>query len=265
LAGWPPRGRVLAALVADEEYASAGAFDFVRRHRADACILTEPSALDLVLAHKGFVWLEVTTRGVAAHGSRWDLGESAIARMAPVIEALTAHDAGELRTRAHPLCGPASLHCATVRGGEGISTYAAECVLGVERRTIPGERTEDVVAELKRVIRAAQRDAEVKVVLTREPMTCPPDAPIAQCVRAAAEEVTGRTPADSGVAYWMDAAVFAAAGVPTVNIGGAGGGAHAAEEYADVASHTALVGVLEEATRRYLGLAAEGAASSLPA
>jgi Peptidase family M20/M25/M40 len=49
-------GRVLIALVADEEYASLGAQDFVRRHNADACILTEPSEGRLVLAHKGFVW-----------------------------------------------------------------------------------------------------------------------------------------------------------------------------------------------------------------
>jgi acetylornithine deacetylase len=49
-------GRVLIALVADEEYASLGAQDFVRRHKADACVLTEPSEGRLVLAHKGFVW-----------------------------------------------------------------------------------------------------------------------------------------------------------------------------------------------------------------
>jgi len=36
-------GRVLLALVADEEHASLGAQDFVRRHRADACVVTEPS------------------------------------------------------------------------------------------------------------------------------------------------------------------------------------------------------------------------------
>ena len=66
------RGRLLLALVADEEYASLGAADFVGRYTADACILTEASALDLALAHKGFVWSRIVTRGRAAHGSRWD-------------------------------------------------------------------------------------------------------------------------------------------------------------------------------------------------
>jgi acetylornithine deacetylase len=62
------------------------------RHRADACLLTEPSDEQLVLAHKGFVWIEVVTHGVAAHGSRWDLGRSAIAEMGGVIAALDRFD-----------------------------------------------------------------------------------------------------------------------------------------------------------------------------
>ena len=133
----PIAGRVLLALVADEEDASAGAVHFVEHHKTDACIVTEPSEGSLVLAHKGFVWLELTTRGVAAHGSRWDLGVSAIGRMARVITALEEFDRDQLRSRTHTLVGPASLHCALVNGGSGWSTYAPECRLKVERRTIP--------------------------------------------------------------------------------------------------------------------------------
>src|SRR4029077_15925567 len=110
-------GRVVVALVADEEYASIGAQDFVKRHRADACVLTEPSEGRLILGHKGFVWAEIVTTGRAAHGSRWDLGISAIARMGKIICALEQFDQNELRKRTHPLVGPASQHCALVRGG----------------------------------------------------------------------------------------------------------------------------------------------------
>ena len=90
-------GRVLVALVADEEYTSIGAQDFVKRHRADACVLTEPSEGRLILAHKGFVWAEIVTTGRAAHGSRWDLGVSAIAKMGRIISALENFDQVELR------------------------------------------------------------------------------------------------------------------------------------------------------------------------
>src|SRR5438105_6412858 len=92
---WP--GKVLVALVADEEYASQGAQRFVERHRADGCILTEGSEGRLVLAHKGFVWIDVVTTGRAAHGSRWDLGRSAIGPMGRIIAALEEFDTRELR------------------------------------------------------------------------------------------------------------------------------------------------------------------------
>jgi acetylornithine deacetylase len=245
------RGRVTAALVADEEYASIGAQDFVRRHHADACILTEPSALELVLAHKGFVWLEVITRGVAAHGSRWETGRSAIAAMARIVTALDDFAAQTLRQRTHPLTGPASLHCGTISGGEGISTYAAACRLEVERRTIPGERAGAVIAELVERIRAVVPDAAIRTLLVREPMTCERDAPIATAVREAAWHVTGRQPAESGVAYWMDAALFAEAGIPTVNIGPSGDGGHAAVEWVDLDSTAACARVLAEAALRF--------------
>src|SRR5262249_26291653 len=110
-------GRVLVALVADEEYASLGAMDFVRRHRADGCIVTEPADGRLIVGHKGFVWARITTAGRAAHGSRWDLGVSAIGRMGRIIAALEEFDRSDLRLRVHPLVGPASMHCARVTGG----------------------------------------------------------------------------------------------------------------------------------------------------
>src|SRR5262245_43544341 len=240
------RGRLMLALVADEEHASLGASHFVRRHRADGCILTEASAGALVLAHKGFVWAEIVTRGRAAHGSRWDLGVSAIGRMGRIISALERFDQEELRARTHPLVGPASMHCALVRGGAGLSTYAPECRLEIERRTLPGETPEGVVDELRAVVRAAGEEAEVTRLLDRPPLTCGRDSGVARCVRAAATSVAGVPPAECGVAYWMDAALFAGAGVPTVNFGPDGAGAHEAVEWVDVASLTTCARVLAE-------------------
>ena len=245
------RGRVMAVLVCDEEYASIGASDFVRRHRADACIVTEPSEGRLILAHKGFVWLELVTRGVAAHGSRWDLGVSAIGRMGRIIAALEELDRTELRRRTHPLVGPASMHCALIEGGTGLSTYAAECRLKVERRTLPGETPAQVVREVEEAVRRAGEEAEIAVLMERAPLECDRDAAIARCVRDAAKAVTGAEPEEAGVAYWMDAAIFAAAGIPTVNYGAAGAGAHAAVEWVDVDSVVTCARVLVEAAKRY--------------
>lgn len=258
------RGRVLLALVCDEEVASLGADDFVRRHPADACILTEPSDGELVLAHKGFVWAELTTSGVAAHGSRWQEGVSAIGRMGRIVAELERFDAGELRRRTHPLLGPASLHCATVAGGSGLSTYAAECRLGVERRTLPGESPEQVRQELEQAVRRAGEEATVELRFHRPPLVCEADAPIARAVRDAASAVTGRPPRESGVAYWMDAAIFAGAGIPAVNYGGGGTGAHAAVEWADLDSCVTTARVLVEAARRFCGAPAGDVATPAP-
>jgi acetylornithine deacetylase len=247
----PPIGRVVAALVADEEHASLGAFDFVRRHTADACIVTEPSEGALVLAHKGFVWAEVVTTGRAAHGSRSDLGISAIGKMGRIIAALEDFDRTELRRRVHPLLGSASLHCALIEGGTGLSTYAPKCRLQVERRVLPGETADQIRQELEGVVRAAGEDASIDVFFSRDPMTCDPQWPIVSAVREAVTDVTGRMPADTGVGYWMDAAVFAAAGIPTVNYGPSGGGAHEDVEWVDVASVARLTEVLIRAAYRF--------------
>jgi acetylornithine deacetylase len=242
---------VLLALVADEEDASAGACDFVSRHRADACIVTEPSEGDLVLAHKGFVWLEVTTEGTAAHGSRWDLGVSAVARMARIVSALDEFDRAELRSRTHALVGPASMHCATIEGGAGWSTYAPSCRLRIERRTIPGETPAQVLREIHDVVRRAGEQANVRIVFDRPPLVSNREDRIVTCVRDAVTAIAGRAPREIGVAYWMDAAIFAAAGVPTVNYGPAGEGAHAAVEWVDTASIVTTASVLVESARRF--------------
>jgi acetylornithine deacetylase len=243
--------RVLLALVADEEHASAGAVDFVRRHRADACILTEPSHGQLVLAHKGFVWAEIVTRGRAAHGSRWELGVSAVGRMGRVIAALEEFDRRDLRRHTHGLVGPASLHCAMVSGGTGWSTYAPECRLKVERRTVPGETPAGVMEELRQVVRSAGEDADVALIFERPPLVCDPETHVARIVRQAAASVHGAPAEEIGVAYWMDAAIFAAAGIPTVNYGPAGDGAHGEVEWVDIDSLVTTARVLVESARRF--------------
>ena len=245
-------GTILAALVADEEYASLGTQHFVAHHSADACIVTEPSEGRLILGHKGFVWAEITTEGHAAHGSRWDLGVCAIARMGRIVAALDEFDRTILRARKHPLVGPASQHCSTIKGGAGLSTYAPSCTLEVERRTLPGETPEQVLEELRSVIATAGEQATVRLILTQPPLICPREARIAQCVRDSIKQIHGRDPEEAGVAFWMDAALFAAAGMETVNYGATGAGAHEAVEWADLDSVVECANILVGAARRFL-------------
>lgn len=244
-------GKLLVALVSDEEYASIGAQHFVEHHKADACILTEASEGKLILAHKGFVWVEIITSGKAAHGSRWDLGESAIGKMGRIVSAFEDFDREVLRKRRHPLVGPASQHCALIQGGTGLSTYSERCSLQIERRTLPGERTEDVLAELRDVIAKSGERAELRCILERPPLTCDREQAIASFVREAARQVTGHLPEEAGVSYWMDAALFAAAGIPTVNYGPGGAGAHEAVEWVDIDSVVQCANVFANAAKMF--------------
>jgi acetylornithine deacetylase len=242
------RGDVLVTAVADEEVASMGTSAVVKGWNADAAIVTEPTELSLCLAHKGFVWLEVETSGVAAHGSRPDLGVDAIARMGRVLVGLDDLAARLSTGASHPLLGHGSVHASLIEGGRELSTYPDRCVLKVERRTLPGEGPAFVRSELQAI---AQGAGDVRVLLARDPSEVPPAHPVVQAVREAATERLGAAPPDIGVSYWMDAAILASAGIPTVTFGPAGEGAHALVEWVDLDSVAACVDVYVAAARKF--------------
>jgi acetylornithine deacetylase len=250
------RGDLVLAAVADEEYASLGTAEVAREVPVHAAIVTEPTELDICIAHKGFVWLEVETAGKAAHGSRFFEGIDANMRMGRFLSRLDRLEQ-ELRTRPpHPLVGPPSLHAPTLHGGSELSTYAASCRLGIERRTVPGETEAGVRAEIEALIeqtRAADPrfQAAVRCLLARNAFEVSPDAPIVSAVRAAATRHLGRSPALIGKPFWMDSAILADAGVETVIIGPIGGGAHTSEEWVDLQSLERLAAILADAAAAY--------------
>ena len=241
-------GDVVVAAVADEEHASIGVQEALRALRADAAIVTEPTELEVVVAHKGFVWSEIEVTGRAAHGSRPHLGVDAIVKMGAVLTGLGELD-HQLAQRTHPLLGRPSVHASLIEGGVELSSYPARCVLGLERRTLPGERGDDVERELAALLarcRAADPDldAELRTLLVREPFEIDERDELVGTVRAAAAEVLPGAPPIGGASYWADSAFIAAAGIPTVLLGSGGAGAHAAEEWVSLADTEAVARIL---------------------
>lgn len=233
-------GELIIAAVVDEEYRSAGTRRLVERGvRADVGIVTEPTSLGIMPAHKGFVWVEITVHGRAAHGSRWDLGVDAIRHAGLILAELDGLDAEVLPTRSHPLLGRPSLHASTVTGGTGMSTYPERCVLCIERRTIPGESPEQVMDEVRDACERASRarpafHAEVRMVLAQPPSDVSTDAPIVRTLDAAIRG-SGLPVRLEGMSAWTDAAILNDAGIPAVCFGpGDIALAHAAEEYVPV-------------------------------
>lgn len=259
-AGVQLRGDLVVAGVADEEYSSLGTTDVMTRYPVDGAVVTEPTHLQVCLAHKGYVWLKVTTRGRAAHGSRFEEGVDANMRMGRVLRELEALELALRTGAAHPLVGPPSLHAALLAGGSGVSTYAAECVLHIERRTIPGETVAQVEGEVQAILDGLTAtdetfEASLDAYFAREPFEVASDVPVVQAVERAAHAVTGRPAPHVGDTPWMDSALLAAAGVETVVIGPSGAGAHAAEEWVDIDSVVALAAILADAAIEYCGRA----------
>lgn len=234
-------GDLVVTAVADEEVASLGTSAVLERFRADAAVVTEPTELRLCLAHKGFVWIEVEIIGVAAHGSRPDVGVDSIAHAGQILTGITELDRGLRGGPRHHLLGTGSVHASVIEGGQEMSTYPARCVVKLERRTVPGEDGSTVLDEINRLITHARESdpdllASARVLLERAPSEVGKDGDVAAAVSAAAQQALGRPPESIGVAYWMDMALLNAAGIPTVAFGPIGEGAHADVEWVDIAS-----------------------------
>ncbi|MGI9157628.1 MAG: M20/M25/M40 family metallo-hydrolase [Marmoricola sp.] len=253
-------GEVLVAAVADEENASLG-IQNVLRHlegtRIDAAVVGEPTELAIGTGHRGFVWTEVTVTGVAAHGSRPHLGVDAILKTGPVLTAFADLDQ-ELATRPHPFLGPGNLHGSLISGGTEESTIPDRCVFTVERRTLPGESTASVEADVAAVLarcRAADPALVVtsRTILAREPFETPAGAAIVATLSDASRLVSGNTAPIAPMSYWADSAFIAAAGIPTVLYGPDGDGAHADIEWVSLTGTRICTEVLTVSAREFCG------------
>jgi acetylornithine deacetylase len=233
------RGDVIVTAVADEEYASIGTASIVKHWHADAAIVTEPTELNICTAHKGFVWLDIETEGVAAHGSRPDLGVDAIVKMGKILVGLDELDRSLRSAPSHRLLGSGSVHASLIEGGQELSSYPRHCFLSVERRTVPGETLQKVEAELPEIFgRIAVSDstfkATVKTSMVRDPFEVSLDEPIVQTVLRKATKILGQEPTEIGQTGWMDSALLSAAGIPTIIFGPGGEGAHAVVEWSNL-------------------------------
>jgi acetylornithine deacetylase len=252
------RGDVIFTGVIDEEYASVGTMDVAKRFHADGAIVAEFTELELILAHRGFVWLEVETIGKAAHGSRPDLGVDAVVKMGKVLAQMEELDQKLRANPTHLLLGSGSLHASLIHGGQELSSYPERCLLSVERRTLPGETPESVEAELNEIIQnIGESDPTFKAVvrrgIDRSPLETSEEGAIVKAIQAASAKVLGDPPKISGVPFWTDAAVLSAAGIPSVLFGPAGSGAHAVEEWVDLASVKACAEVYLATAMNFCG------------
>jgi acetylornithine deacetylase len=231
------RGDVVLALVADEEHGSLGSTAVLAHLAAagrlpDACLIGEPTWLDLIVAHRGFAVVEVALRGRAAHSSLPADGVNAVTHLGRLLAAIEALDADLAARPPHPHAGTGSIQATVAQGGTAPFVLAASASAVIERRTVPGEPPDVALREVEGIVAAlAAADPTVRATcretLRRPPWQLAAGAPLADALAAALPA----TPRRLGAPYWMESALWEEAGVPTVVCGPAGGGLHTDVEW----------------------------------
>jgi acetylornithine deacetylase/succinyl-diaminopimelate desuccinylase family protein len=229
----PAETEIIFAGLADEECGHAGSQALVASGlKADLAIVGEPTRLAVVTAHKGNVWVRLTTRGKAAHGSAPQLGRNAIHAMAPVITALETKYQAQLARRSHPLLGSPTANIGVIAGGTQPNIVPDECHIDIDRRTLPGETEETVRDEIARLLRDNKLGADATLP---QPGPCLPlETDVKLSLVRSFLKSAGQTRA-RGVDFYCDASVLAGGGIPSVVFGpGNIAQAHTADEWIEL-------------------------------
>jgi acetylornithine deacetylase/succinyl-diaminopimelate desuccinylase len=226
------RGSVSLAAVIDEEMESLGAEHLVREGlRADGCLVGEATGNRVAVGHKGLEWLEIELNGKSAHGGTPEKGVSAIVGAARFVELASAELQRRFAARAHPVLGPPTFNVGTIRGGDQPSTVPARCVLRADRRSVPGERYESMVAELEEMLATVGAEMPgLRYEVRRMPggmaslehvaLVTPAEHPLVRAAVSAREEVYGAPDELTTFPAWTDGALLAEFGkIPSIVLG----------------------------------------------
>ena len=258
-AGIHLKGDLILGLVADEEYASIGTDHLVKNLKADGAIMAEASNFMITIAHKGFVWAEINTKGVAAHGSDFQSGVDAITKMGKVLTEFEDLGSTKFKQMVHPLVGIPSMHASFISGGLGLSTYPDKCSLQLERRTIPGESLESVKEEIESIFQKLSEEdtkfsKEYSIIFDRNPMEVSPKEKVVQALKKSVIDIVGKEPKYVGSGGWMDTQILTDAGIPAIAFGGSGQGAHGPVEYVKIDSMVKTAQVFERLIPEFCGI-----------
>jgi acetylornithine deacetylase/succinyl-diaminopimelate desuccinylase-like protein len=217
-----------------EESDQHGSRHFAQHHGQDYAfaLIAEPTDLKTVFKHKGCLWADVETFGVAVHGSRPELGENAIVKMAKLIKALDADFRKQLADCGDDeWLGRSTISLGMIRGGTRANITADHCRLTVDIRYNPAVRDHGGPYELLTAF-VAQHDPTAKVS---------PCGALSPCLDTAAENPFVQSLVQNGAAltgapWFCDAAFLAEAGVPAIAMGpGSIAQAHTKDEWIEIA------------------------------
>jgi acetylornithine deacetylase/succinyl-diaminopimelate desuccinylase family protein len=226
----PLETEIIFAGLIDEEHAQAGSRALVKNNfNADLAIVGEPTKLQVVTAHKGSLWLELETRGKAAHGATPQFGKNAIHEMARIVDILETDYAAQLQKRKHKLLGAATVNVGTIFGGAQPNIVPDVCNISIDRRTLPGETDAEVRNKIATLLRAKNLSANISSAKLAPalPLETNYKLPLVQKFM----KCVGQSK-PLGVHFFCDAAVLSAGEIPSVVFGpGDIAQAHTADEW----------------------------------
>jgi acetylornithine deacetylase/succinyl-diaminopimelate desuccinylase family protein len=230
----PLETEIIFAGLIDEEHAQAGSRALAASgFKADLAIVGEPTKLQVVTAHKGSLWLELETRGKAAHGATPQFGKNAIHEMARIVDLLETDYAAQLRKQKNRLLGAATVNVGTISGGTQPNIVPDFCKISIDRRTLPGETDAKVRNEITALLRAKKLSANISIAKLAPalPLETNYKLPLVQKFM----KCVGQTK-PLGVHFFCDAAILSAGGIPSVVFGpGDVAQAHTSDEWISLA------------------------------
>ena len=213
-----PDAPLMLLLTRDEEIGTIGA-----QHWAETwtgarlpteVLVGEPTRLQVVTMHKGFVQLEITFRGISAHSGYPHLGRSAIEPAGVAVRALTelrkALDAERPAYSEHfPEVPFAALNIGTIKGGSATNVVPDHCSITVGIRLLPTMTGSVMTDRVRAALETALPDTPftIEVVSDSPPMWLDGDTPLcAQLLRALQQDQLAT------VSYATDAGWFQTVG-----------------------------------------------------
>lgn len=258
-------GDVILAAVSGEEDGGLGTYAMLKRGiRADACIIPEPTSLDLVPANGGALTFRLRIRGRATHASRRTEGVSAVDKLLPVLEELRRLEARRNEVvdplmQRWPIAYPLSI--GTVRSGDWASTVPdlliAEGRLGVALGETPVQARADLEQSLAAL---SERDPwfadhPIEVEWWGGQFASgrtDPEHPLVRVLGDTAAGILGRAPDVYAAPYGSDLRLLVDAQIPTVHFGpGESSAAHAPAEWVDLREAVACAQVLASYAARF--------------
>jgi acetylornithine deacetylase/succinyl-diaminopimelate desuccinylase family protein len=255
--GEPPPCELWLAAVVDEEFSFRGVVKLCEGLKADAAVVAEPTEFKCVIASKGVLRWRIRTKGKAAHSAKPHLGINAITAMSRVVLALN-EDHERMQQVQHPLLGPATCNVGVIHGGVQVNFVPDEAVIEIDRRLLPGEEVESVLAHYQSLLDALMKQHPDVIAEMEQPMLqdwsfqTDANAPLVQLSRDVLRGMK-REDGVSGVPFGSDASKFARLGIPTILFGpGSIDQAHAAVEYVECAEVEAALAFYTQLARRFV-------------